>query len=117
MCLFKGIQHSAPYNNIDSTQAWYTFLLVFKVKLLSLKTVFFKAPKAWDALIIHLSTSASILPEAAIRDPSYENSSTQHKSPPSTDIDSLSLSTLILPETICLVLGALTVSPKLLQVL
>ena len=89
MCLFKGIQHSVPYNKIDSTQAWYTFLLVFKAKFLSLKTGFFKAPKAWDAFIIRLSTSTFILPEAAIRDPRYGNSSTQHKSPPSTDMNSI----------------------------
>ena len=53
----QSIQHSVPYNKIDSTQAWYTFLLVFKVKFLSLKSGLFKAPKAWDALIIRLSTS------------------------------------------------------------
>ena len=34
MCLFKDIQHSVPYNKIDSTQTWYTFLLVFKAKFL-----------------------------------------------------------------------------------
>ena len=67
MCFFNGIQHSASYNRTDSTQTWYTPLLIFKIKFLSLKSVFFKTPKTWDAFLFishHLATS--IQPEAAI---------------------------------------------------
>ena len=105
MCFFNGIQHSASYNRTDSTQTWYTPLLIFKIKFLSLKSVFFKTPKTWDAFVIHISSSSYIHPTRSsysyIRDPRYGNSSTQHKSPPFTDIDSLSLYTLIHIMSVC----------------
>ena len=54
MCLFKDIQHSVPYNKIDSTQAWYTFLLVFKAKFLSLKLSSLK-PQKLGILLLFVS--------------------------------------------------------------
>ena len=61
----------------DSTQEWYILLLVFKVKILSLKSVFFKL---WTP---------------------FSDMHT-HKPPHSTDIDCLSLSAVTLPKTICM---------------
>ena len=112
MCFFEGIQHSAPCNRTDSTCAWYAFLLVSKVKFLSIKTVFFKATKAWDALLfIPQYLHPYIQPEVAIIDQRYRNSSTKHN-----HHHLLSLSTVILPDTMYLVLGVLTVCSKSLQI-
>ena len=112
-CFLKDHQHYVPHNRTDSLQVWYMLLSVFKVKFLSLETVFFKAPKAWDAFVICHSISTSIPNQKQLsRYPRYGNPSTQHKSPPSSNIDSLSFSIAIH----LFGLGVLRVSLKSLQV-
>ena len=59
-CFLSTIQHSPPYCSTESTQVWYTYLLVVSERLVLVKTAFRKAPNALEALARRLSTSPSI---------------------------------------------------------
>jgi len=70
--LFKwrqsGVQHSLPYKRVDSTHAWYTWCLDLTDRWWSENADWQSIPKAFEALSILLSTSASIFPSSTMTD-------------------------------------------------